>query len=259
LQELVKEGIIVEGAKWKEIFPLISNDERFVNMLGQAGSTPLELFWDVVDALEIEFRLKRDYVLDVLDEKRYEVSELTAYDEFKSLMASDQRTSAIPSTLLQRIFANLVKKTQRHLSRSSRKKSDAFRSLLRHLPEIAYDSTWEQIRPLVEKTEEYISIDSEERLVVFDKVIRRLKEKRDEQRYRERSRHDDTPRRRYDESPRRSRERSAHRDSDRRHSRMAEIKYSDPDRKRRSSDDPREERKVHLLNRLIPATAQGGT
>ena len=63
----MREGIIIEGAKWKEIFPLIKDDERFLNMLGQAGSTPLELFWDVVDSIEIEFRLKRDYVLDVLE------------------------------------------------------------------------------------------------------------------------------------------------------------------------------------------------
>jgi pre-mRNA-processing factor 40 len=63
----VREGIIVEGAKWKEIFPLIKEDERFLHMLGQGGSTPLELFWDVVEQLETEFRLKRDYVLDVLE------------------------------------------------------------------------------------------------------------------------------------------------------------------------------------------------
>jgi pre-mRNA-processing factor 40 len=63
----VKEGIIIEGAKWKDIFPLIKDNERFLNMLGQAGSTPLELFWDVVEHLDTDFRLKKDYVLDVLD------------------------------------------------------------------------------------------------------------------------------------------------------------------------------------------------
>jgi hypothetical protein len=36
-------------------------------MLGQNGSTPLELFWDVIEQLDIDFRLKRDYVLDVLE------------------------------------------------------------------------------------------------------------------------------------------------------------------------------------------------
>ena len=67
MQELVKDGIIIEGTKWKEIFPLFKDDERFLNMLGQPGSTPLELFWDVLEQLDTDFRLKRDYVLDVLE------------------------------------------------------------------------------------------------------------------------------------------------------------------------------------------------
>jgi hypothetical protein len=46
---------------------LFKDDERFLNMLGQNGSTPLELFWDVIEQLETDFRLKRDYVLDVLE------------------------------------------------------------------------------------------------------------------------------------------------------------------------------------------------
>jgi pre-mRNA-processing factor 40 len=66
LQDLLREGIIIEGAKWKEIFPLFKDDERFLNMLGQAGSTPLELFWDILEQLDTEFRLRRDYISDVL-------------------------------------------------------------------------------------------------------------------------------------------------------------------------------------------------
>lgn len=251
----MKEGIIVEGTKWKEVFNLFENDERFLNMLGQSGSTPLELFWDVVEQLDTEFRLRRDYVLDVLEEKRYEVSETTNYDDFKALMSSDHRTSVIPPPLLQRIFTNLVNKSKRHASSRSRKKPDAFRSLLRHIPEVTYDSTWESIRPLVEKSEEYLALESdEERIAVFDKVIRRLKEKREEEkRYRERegsaraskrdrdesahrdSRYDSKSRRRYEDGYDRSRERSRHRSRER----TSQSRDRDHDRDRRYRDRSR--------------------
>jgi pre-mRNA-processing factor 40 len=36
-------------------------------MLGQAGSTPLDLFWDVVEEEERALRSTRNDVLDVLD------------------------------------------------------------------------------------------------------------------------------------------------------------------------------------------------
>jgi pre-mRNA-processing factor 40 len=164
-------------------------------------------------------------------------------------MSTDLRTSVIPSELLERIFANLVNKARRHAaSRQSRKKPDAFRSLLRHMPEVTYDSTWEIIKPLVINSEEYNAIESdEERIAVFDKVIRRLKEKRDEDRryregsargsarreYEESTHRDSKPRRRYeddeyDRSRPRSRERGEY------------PRERDHDRERRYSDRPRE-------------------
>ena len=67
LKELKEAGKIKAGAKWKNILPLIEQDERYIAMLGQAGSTPLDLFWDMVEEEERELRGKRNEVLDVLD------------------------------------------------------------------------------------------------------------------------------------------------------------------------------------------------
>lgn len=177
-------------------------------------------------------------------------------------MSSDQRTSVIPSDLLQRIFANLVNKSRRHTSsRQSRKKPDAFRSLLRHMPEVTYESTWDEIRPLVVNKEEFKALESEEeRVVVFDKVIRRLKEKRDEEKkYREREgsargsskrerdesahrdgRYESKSRRRYDDDEyERSREHSRPRSRERRDSRDRDQdkKYFDRSKGRSSRRD----------------------
>jgi pre-mRNA-processing factor 40 len=46
---------------------VIQNDDRYTSMLGQAGSTPLDLFWDVVEEEERALRSTRNDVLDVLD------------------------------------------------------------------------------------------------------------------------------------------------------------------------------------------------
>ena len=49
------------------------------------------------------------------------------------------------------------------------------------MPEVQHDSPWDTIRPLIANKEEFKAVESEEeRLAVFDKVIRRLKEKREE-------------------------------------------------------------------------------
>jgi pre-mRNA-processing factor 40 len=67
LHELKKSDKIKAGSKWIQIHPLLEVDERYVAMLGQSGSTPLDLFWDMVEEEERALRTVRNEVLDVLD------------------------------------------------------------------------------------------------------------------------------------------------------------------------------------------------
>jgi len=52
LQSLVESGKIKARTKWKEVYSSFANEERYLNMLGNPGSNPLELFWDLVDTLD---------------------------------------------------------------------------------------------------------------------------------------------------------------------------------------------------------------
>ena len=49
------------------ICPLIEEDPRYLGILGNSGSTPLDLFWDMVEEEERSLRGPRNDVLDVLD------------------------------------------------------------------------------------------------------------------------------------------------------------------------------------------------
>lgn len=52
LEDLRDEGVLQYGTTWPDVWPRLKDDERLHNMLGNPGSTPLELFWDVVDELD---------------------------------------------------------------------------------------------------------------------------------------------------------------------------------------------------------------
>lgn len=67
LQELRQSGKIKAGSKWSQLYPYVENDARYQAMLGQHGSTPMELFWDVVEEEERALRGTRNDVLDVID------------------------------------------------------------------------------------------------------------------------------------------------------------------------------------------------
>lgn len=44
--------------KWKDVYPSFSDDIRYLDMLGNHGSNPLELFWDLVDNLDQQLDAK---------------------------------------------------------------------------------------------------------------------------------------------------------------------------------------------------------
>jgi len=67
LQELRSQGKIKAGTKWMTVLPEMENDPRYVAMLGQSGSTPLDLFWDTVEEEERALRGRRNDVYDVLE------------------------------------------------------------------------------------------------------------------------------------------------------------------------------------------------
>lgn len=67
LHDLKKSNKIKAGSKWSTIHPLIVTDQRYTAMLGQSGSTPLDLFRDIVEDEERVLRSTRNDVLDVLD------------------------------------------------------------------------------------------------------------------------------------------------------------------------------------------------
>ena len=49
---MVESGEIKARTKWKQVYPSFANDNRYLDMLGNPGSNPIELFWDAVDALD---------------------------------------------------------------------------------------------------------------------------------------------------------------------------------------------------------------
>ena len=273
LNELKEGGKVKAGTKWMDVFSEISEDPRYVVMLGQSGSTPLDLFWDVVEEEERALRLVRNDVYDVLDEKRYEVTLKTTFPEFADVMLTDRRTAGLSADVLTLIFDRLHEKVlrrtedEKHASeRVQRRLIDALRSKIKHLdkPPIQSTSTWEVIRPHISHFDEFKALESDElRRQAFDKVIRRLKEKEE----------DAEKEREKDRSSKHTRDRDRDRDrdlrnghsyhrhhstldrhipSDRRRSRTPELDAYEADRRKAMADRERQYHKSSITGLSPP-------
>ena len=214
LRGLKSQGKIRAGIKWSQIHPEIENDPRYTNMLGQAGSSPLDLFWDAIEDEERALRGYRNEVYDVLEDKRFEVTPKTSFDEFKEIVTSDRRTRDFSTHILEVLFERLLEKIKRreeedkHQSeRQTRRAIDALRSRIKHLegPSVRPSTTWDEVKPRLERLDEYKALDEEQRKTAFEKVIRRLKEKDEDNERRREYRRSDRDRELERDRPRRSR------------------------------------------------------
>lgn len=73
LDELHETGKLTSMSLWVELYPVISSDIRFSAMLGQQGSTPLDLFKFFVEELKSRFHDEKKIIKEILKEKSFEV------------------------------------------------------------------------------------------------------------------------------------------------------------------------------------------
>lgn len=66
LDELHETGQLHSMSTWMELYPAVSTDVRFANMLGQPGSTPLDLFKFYVEELKARFHDEKKIIKDIL-------------------------------------------------------------------------------------------------------------------------------------------------------------------------------------------------
>ncbi|KAK9729278.1 U1 snRNP protein [Basidiobolus ranarum] len=182
----IKSGQITARSRWQDFYPLIKDHAFFINMLGQPGSTPLELFWDAIEILDEKMYQKRKCVNDILKEKNITVTPDDTLDSFIDVLKDHEQVSNISEEEMKIIFEQIHKKAvsrqkeeQRKEQKRRRRIADDFKYFLKHLkPQITTDTKWDEIRSSIEGSEEFNAVESEEeRLHIFQKVLDRLKEK----------------------------------------------------------------------------------
>lgn len=92
-------GKIAARTKWKAVYAIFANDPRFLNMLGNPGSNPLELFWDVVDKLDQALDVKVSVVEGVLTKKMFVFGFDTTWEHYASALEGESIGDLTPADL----------------------------------------------------------------------------------------------------------------------------------------------------------------
>ena len=159
LDELHEAGKLTSMSLWVELYPTISADIRFTQMLGQPGSTPLDLFKFYVEDLKSRFYSEKKIIREILKEKSYEISTSTTFEDFATVVCEDKRSTSLDAGNVKLTYNALLEKAesrekerQKEEARKLKKMETNFRLLLSDMFGEKMDSAmqWEDVRPKLE-------------------------------------------------------------------------------------------------------------
>ena len=110
LDALHEEGKLTSMSLWVELYPIISADLRFSAMLGQPGSTPLDLFKFYVEDLKARFHDEKKIIREILKEKMFTVQATTTFEDFATVVCEDKRSANLDAGNVKLTYNSMLEK-----------------------------------------------------------------------------------------------------------------------------------------------------
>ncbi|KAL1353578.1 pre-mRNA-processing protein 40A isoform X2 [Arachis hypogaea] len=228
LEEHVAAGILNAKTQWREYCLKVRDLPQYQAVASNtSGSTPKDLFEDVVEDLENQYHEDKTLVKDIIKSGKITVVSTSVFEEFKAAILEEASCETISEINLKLIFEDLLERAKEKEEKEAKKRqrlADDLTNLLYTFKDITTSSTWEDCKPLVEETQEYRSMGDENySREVFEEYITYLKEKAKEK-----------ERKREEEKARKEKERE---EKEKRKEKEKEKKEKDREREKEKSKD----------------------
>lgn len=167
LDSLHEEGKLTSMSLWVELYPIISADIRFSAMLGQIGSTPLDLFKFYVENLKARFHDEKKIIKDILKEREFYVETTTSFEEFATVVCEDKRSASLDAGNVKLTYNALLEKAEVIHKEHLREEAKRLRKLENELKQVWLDAgltasdNWEMAKKLVEDTDAFLAYEKD--------------------------------------------------------------------------------------------------
>eukprot|EP01147_Barroeca_monosierra_P011361 gene11362-3393_t len=180
LKELEENGQFHAETLWRTLYPDVCKDARYLAILGQEGSTALDLFKLQQDDLQDQLRKDKRLVKNLFKAKDFAVRVNTTADEYLEALQAEESTSHISAVNMKFIFEHFLEKAEEkerlEKKEKSRQQRRALRDILHTLkPKLTRTSTWEEAKSLVEKEDDQLlpTLTEEEQESAFKRFMKK--------------------------------------------------------------------------------------
>lgn len=185
LNELHDAGKLHSMSLWMDLYNIVSIDPRFNQMLGQPGSTPLDLFKFYVENLKSRYHDEKKVIKDILKEKNLTVEADTSFEEFAQWLMYDKKTFTLDAGNIKLTYNSLIEKAEsrekERIKEDAKKQKTAesnFKSLLKshHDRIINHIIPWEVLRSEIEGESDFKALLLEtDRIKIFKEFKKNAK------------------------------------------------------------------------------------
>lgn len=167
LDALHEDGKLTSMSTWVELYPVISADLRFSAMLGQPGSTPLDLFKFYVDQLKANFHDDKKLIKEILKERKFIFEIVTTFEQFATVVCEDQRSASLDAGNVKLTYNSMLEKAETaekdRLKEETRRLRKLENEVKNHWVDagLTVDDPWEKAKAAVIDKIDYETYDKE--------------------------------------------------------------------------------------------------
>ncbi|XP_010530462.1 PREDICTED: pre-mRNA-processing protein 40A-like isoform X2 [Tarenaya hassleriana] len=268
MEEHVASGDFTAKTYWRDYCMKVKDLPQYQAVASNtSGSTPKDLFEDVIEELEKQYHDDKNRTKDAMKSKKISMVSSRTFEDFKSSVLEDLSSQPISDINLKLVYDDLLERAKEKEEKEARKRqnlAEDFTKLLNTFKEITATSTWEDSKSLFEESEEYRLIGDEnacrgifeEYILTLQEKVKEKEHKREEEKMRKEKEREEKEKRKEKEKEKekerkekererekgRGKERSRREDSDGENADMTEGHKDD---KRKGKDRDRRHRRRH--------------
>jgi len=172
------DGKITASTTWREVAKKVVDDERYLKMVGQSGSTPHDLFDDFLDDLAEKYKQDRAQIKKWAKAKGLVVTSSSTYEWFVDELRDEEGYDSISSEHKRQVFDSLISKAREQdedMEKNAKKNRKKFVELLQKTREVTARTKYDDAEKLLRDVPAWDAVDETTRRQCFDIFVDQLK------------------------------------------------------------------------------------
>lgn len=182
MEEHVADGTLNAKTYWRDYCSQVKDSRAYLAVASNlSGSTPKELFDDVMEELDKQYQDDRTLIKDEVKSGKIPMMSSWTLEVFQAAVTEDEKCKGVSNINVKLIYEDQIERLKEKDLKEAKKRQrlgDNFLDLLYSIKEITAASTWDDSKSLFDDTQEYRDLGGETYAKdFFEEYIVRLKER----------------------------------------------------------------------------------